>query len=253
MAILKTKYKNPIGASINPIIEDILISPHTLIAGTTGSGKSVLLNNILISFLNTRGCNNSFVLIDPKRVELSLYKNFPHCVGYTSDITQAVNYLDCAIDLIEKRYKYMEKKHLRQFDGSHYYIIIDELADIMISPQKKAFQLKLQKILQIARAANIHVIACTQAPSRQVIPAAIVLNFTNRVALRCLNNIESRQILNQAGAEKLPQYGKAYYLSPKNGISKINIEYLDNTYYQYTVNLWQQLKINPIKQLLHMV
>lgn len=246
MNLFKTQYYNPTGAIIDPIIEDILTSPHTLIAGTTGSGKSVLLNNIILSFLNTRSCDNSIILIDPKRVELSLYKNFPHCIGYTSDIQKAVNYLDYAINEVEKRYIYMEKNQLRQFDGSHMYIIIDELADIMISPQKKVFQLKLQKILQIARAANIHVIACTQAPSRQVIPAAIVLNFTNRIALRCLNNIESRQIINMTGAEKLPQYGKAYYLSPKNGINLINITMLNNTVYDKTVALWKTLKVKKL-------
>lgn len=243
MLFFKPKYQDPIGAQIDPIIEDILTSPHTLIAGTTGSGKSVLLNNIILSFLNTRGCNNSLVLIDPKRVELSVYKNFPHCVGYTSDMNTAIHYLDQVLSIIEARYKEMERKQIRQYEGGHYYVIIDELADIMISPQKKEFQLKLQKILQIARAANVHVIACTQAPSRQVIPAAIVLNFTNRIALRCLNNIESRQIINMAGAEKLPQYGQAYYLSPKNGITKIAFGMLGNDYYNHTVQLWKNLKI----------
>ena len=136
MAILKTKYMNPTGAIINPFIEDILSNPHCLIGGTTGSGKSVLLNNIIMSFLNTRGCNNSYILIDPKMTELQKYTCFPHCIGYTYDIQKAVNYLDWLIKEMEKRQLYMHKKGIAQYDGGHIYYIIDELADIMISPQK---------------------------------------------------------------------------------------------------------------------
>ncbi len=235
---------DPYGAEINETIEDILTSPHTLIAGTTGSGKSVLLNNILISFLNTRGVKNSYILIDPKRVELSRYKNFPHCIGYTSDTETAIKYLNYLLEVIEKRYKYLEKHEKVQYKGRHIYLIIDELADIIISEYNKEFKRKLQKILQIARAANVHVIACTQSPSRQVIPAPIVLNFTNRVALRCLSDIESRQIITIGGAEKLPQYGNALYLSPKNnGIVKINIELMPSDYLKKTKKLWRRLRI----------
>lgn len=228
----KIEYKQLQGCKINPTIEDILKSPHCLIAGTTGSGKSVFLNNIICSFLANNMPDNKILLIDPKRVELSQYKAVPHCIGYTSEVDQAIIYLDEMLAEIESRYKYMEENHLREYNGPHIYIIIDELADIMISPQKKAFQLKLQKILQIARAAHIHVIACTQAPNRVTIPSSIVLNFTNRIALRCISSIESRQIINISGAEKLPQYGKAFYLSPKTGITSIDIPFI----HQYTID-----------------
>lgn len=234
-----TRYYVPIPHNQDTLEYDILTSPHTLIAGTTGSGKSVLLNSIISVFMSDFSVSNQLYMIDPKRIELSQYKVLPHCTRYTSDVDEAISILDDVLYIVESRYKEMEKRNIRQYDGPHVYVIIDELADIMISPSAKAFKLKLQKILQIARASNIHVIACTQAPSRQIIPASIVLNFTNRVALRCLSAIESRQIITVSGAENLPQYGKALYLSPKRGIIPVDITMtpqsaIDDSIYEWT-------------------
>lgn len=232
------KYLTPSKKKINPLCKDILESPHTLIAGTTGSGKSVLLNSILSAFMTNYGVDNRLYLIDPKRVELSIYKDLPHVEKYTSDTHQALAILDEVIDRIESRYQIMEDAHIRQWNGSHIYIIIDELADIMISPDSKAFKLKLQKILQIARACNIHIIAATQAPNRTIIPANLILNFTNRVALRCLSSIESRQIVGVKGAELLPQYGKGLYQSPKSGITSVDIPYTSESDVEQQIYNW---------------
>lgn len=205
------------------LYRDILSAPHTLIAGTTGSGKSNVLNGILRELMETRTPQEAqFILIDPKRVELSPYKRTEYCMGYTAEVLPAIGYLDTAIDLIESRYQQMETAGTKDYIGTNVYIVIDELADLMISPQSRTFSLKLQKILQIGRASAVHVIAATQAPNRGIIPANVVLNFTNRVALRCLAGIESRQIINQNGAEELPKYGKALYLSP-DGIKRVDI------------------------------
>lgn len=203
------------------LYKDIIKAPHTLIAGTTGSGKSVCLNGIIRQLLTDNTPNTAeFIVIDPKRIELSKYKNIAK--AYIRESADVPGILDEVIAEVERRYIVMESEGVTDYDGKALYIIIDELADLMISPQNKQIKLKLQKILQIARAAKVHVIAATQAPNRQIIPANLVLNFTNRVALRCLSSIESRQIINQAGAENLPQYGQGLYLSPK-GISTVTI------------------------------
>lgn len=232
------RYYIPQVQPIDPLCEDILSSPHTLIGGTTGSGKSVLINSIIASFMLNYGVSNRLYLIDPKRVELSIYKNLPHCNRYTSDTNEAIDILDEVLRIVEARYKEMESRGLRQYDGPHIYLIIDELADIMVSPRNKDFKLKLQKILQIARASNVHCICATQSPSRAVIPASLVLNFTNRVALRCLSAIESRQIVNQGGAELLPQYGQGLYLSPKYGMAQVSIPYTEQYKIDHLIYDW---------------
>ena len=203
------------------LYREIIRSPHTLIAGTTGSGKSVVLNGIvreiLLSHTNTTA---ELYMVDPKAVELYQYHNIVK--GYTEEAAEVPYMLDTIIETMETRYKTMREHGENKWTGSHIYIIIDELADLMISPQNKEIKLKLQKILQKGRAAAITIIAATQAPNRQIIPANLVLNFTNRLALRCLSSIESRQIVNVSGAELLPKYGKGIYLSP-DGIKQVEI------------------------------
>ena len=212
------------------LYKDILEAPHTLVAGTTGSGKSVVLNGIIRELMETKTpADASLILIDPKRVELSQYRDTTFCKAYTHEAEKAIDYLDSAISEMEDRFAAMEQAGAVKTDKYHIYIVIDELADLMISEQSRQIRLKLQKILQLGRAAGIHIIAATQAPNRQIIPANLVLNFTNRIALRCLSSIESRQIVNVSGAELLPQYGKGLYLSPK-GMKRVDIPLTpDNT------------------------
>ncbi len=202
--------------------EEMLEAPHLLIAGTTGSGKSTVLNGIMMTALALYAPSDAkFILIDPKIVELSQYKHLPHVVEFVREARDVPAVLERVNAYMEEEYERMERKGIRQSTSSHVYVVIDELADLMISEERREIQRLLQRILAKGRAANIHCIVCTQAPSRKIIPAELVLNIPNRIALRCLNSIESRQIINQSGAEKLIGYGKAYYLSPKNGISKI--------------------------------
>lgn len=203
--------------------KEMLEAPHLLIAGTSGSGKSTVLNGILMTAMALYApCDAQFILIDPKIVELAQYKKLPHVLDFVTESKDVPDVLERVNDYMNEEYMRMERKGIRQSNGTHLYLFIDELADLMISDEKRTIQRLLQRILAKGRASNIHVIACTQAPNRKVIPAELVLNFTNRVALRCLNSIESRQIINQSGAEKLIGYGKAFYLSPKNGITELN-------------------------------
>ena len=195
------------------LYREIINAPHTLIAGTTGSGKSVVLNGIIREILLSHTDTTAeLYMVDPKAVELWQYHNI--CKGYTEEAEEVPYMLDEVIEIMENRFKAMRDRGENLWSGSHIFIVIDELADLMISPQNKVIELKLQKILQKGRAARITIIAATQAPNRQIIPANLVLNFTNRLALRFVSAIESRQIVNQSGAELLPKYGKGIYLSP---------------------------------------
>lgn len=202
---------------------ELLEAPHVLIAGTTGCGKSTLLNGIIRELMETKTPDTAkLILIDPKRIELSQYRNTEFCMAYTAESSETVTLLDQAIALTEERFTEMQQSGTREYTGSDVYIVIDELADLMISVESRVIKRKMQKILQIGRAAKVHILAATQAPSRKIIPAELVLNFTHRIALRCLASIESRQIVNVNGAEELPRHGKGLYLSP-DGISTVSI------------------------------
>ena len=225
------------------LYKDIINAPHTLIAGTTGSGKSNVMNGIIRQIITDYTPQTAeMVMIDPKVVELIDYRNTAFCTAFESEAENVPALLDEVIDTMENRYHHMGEEHIKQYIGRKIFVIIDELADLMISPQSKSIKLKLQKILQKGRAADIHIIAATQAPNRQIIPANLILNFTNRLALRCVSSIESRQIINQAGAELLPQYGKGLYFSPK-GLVTVSIQLTeDNT---ELVNKWTVRKAEP--------
>ena len=225
------------------LYKDIINAPHTLIAGTTGSGKSNVMNGIIRQIMTDFTPQTAeMVMIDPKVVELIDYRNTAFCTAFESEAENVPALLDEVIDTMETRYHKMGEEHIKQFVGKKIFVIVDELADLMISPQSKSIKLKLQKILQKGRAADIHIIAATQAPNRQIIPANLILNFTNRLALRCVSAIESRQIINQAGAELLPQYGKGLYFSPK-GLVTVPIQLTeDNT---ELVNKWTVRKAEP--------
>lgn len=202
---------------------ELLKSTHLLIGGTTGCGKSVLLNNILLSLLTKKTpASAALVLIDPKRVELSKYKKLPFTKRYAQEPNEVIFALKDTIRIMEKRYKQMERQGIVKWQGGAVYVIIDELADLMITDGKNEIRRLLQRLLQLGRAANIHIIAATQAPSRKVIPAELVLNFTDRIALQCKSPIESRQIIGVRGAESLPRHGVGLY-DGEDGLRRVEI------------------------------
>ena len=202
----------------------LISQPHSLIAGATGSGKSNLLHNIIDTILNYPQC--ILCLIDPKRVELSLYKNYGNAQIYACDNDDIITALDAILETMTDRYNIMEENTLREYNGAHCFLIIDELADLMTT-SKKAVLPRLQRILQLGRAARIHVIAATQAPDRTyTLPAPLKLNFTDRIALRCATSIESKQIIDAKGAENLPQYGKAIYRDCIGNLNVVDIPYI---------------------------
>ena len=208
-----TSYRTP-GGQYSTLYYDMAKQPHLLIAGATGSGKSVVINGILQALLiNHSPATCRLILIDPKRVELVQYKHLPHTIAYASEPGEPEKALKQAIAIIEDRYQYMQKQGLRKWQGADVYVIIDELADLMTT-DRKTIQPLLQRICQIGRAARVHVIAATQCPLATVIPTAIKVNFDSRVGLRCRSAQDSRNILGQTGCENLPRYGQGYYMTP---------------------------------------
>ncbi len=225
---------------------------HLLIAGTTGAGKSTVMGGIINTMLTLESpASVRYILIDPKRTELKPFKDVSDfCLGYTHDSKEALHFLRYVINEIEERYQLMDERNIRKWDvetcGPRLIVIIDELADLMISAEGKAIRAALQKILQIGRACAVSVWAATQAPSRQIIPAEVTLNFTDRVALRCVSAIESRQIVGVKGAEQLPKYGKGIYFSP-DGLEEISLPYVGEDEIQARLDWWEKNPGEEIK------
>lgn len=215
-------WTTPAASETSPLYtmyKDMLSQPHIMIAGATGSGKSVLVNALiytsLFRFPLCTGAKNSvgFILIDPKRVELVKYKGLPHTLKYASEPAEMVQALQYAMDLTEDRYRAMQLQNAVKWDGGQVYVIIDEFADLMTTNRRQVQPL-IQRLAQIGRAAGIHIILCTQCPLAKVIPTEIKVNFDARVALRTATAQHSRNIMEQSGCELLPQYGQGYYVTP---------------------------------------
>lgn len=206
------QWKTPAGQAQNFAV-DALSQAHLLVAGSTGSGKSVLINNLIYTALYKSPNDVALILIDPKRVELVQYKPLPHCIAYASEPDDIIFTLRQSVQLMEQRYKRMQKLGIRQSTEAHIYIIVDEFGDLMTVNRKQAEPLII-RLSQLGRAANIHLILATQNPSRKVITAGIQLNMTASIALHCRDKIESRMITGQIGAENLPLFGYGLYLTP---------------------------------------
>lgn len=210
---MKRVYKTPAG-DVQTLYKDMLKQPHLLIAGATGSGKSVVINGLIYTALFDSPAQVQLILIDPKRVELVDYKRLPHTIQYASEPGEMVEALKKGIEITETRYKAMQRERVKKYTGGAVYIIIDELADLMTT-DKKHVQPLIQRLAQIGRAANVHIIAATQCPLASIIPTAIKVNFDSRVALRTRCAQDSRNILGVKGCELLPRYGQGYYMTPE--------------------------------------
>lgn len=228
-------YTTPNGRYYN-LFFDMTKQNHLLIAGKTGSGKSVIVNGIITTLLYRFPNQAQFILIDPKRVELSPYKCVPHTIKYASEPREMVNALLLAMDICDRRYKKMEKKGLRLYDGGDVYVIIDEWADLMTT-NKKVVAPIVQRLAQVGRASKVHVILCTQTPIAKVIPTEIKCNFDSRVGLRTRSAQDSRNILGYAGLEELPAFGQGIYMTPA-GDSLYEIPYVDEREQKRLINWW---------------
>lgn len=215
---------------------DLIEQTHLLIAGATGSGKSVIVNGMIYTMLLDSPMKYEFILIDPKRVELSMYRPVPHCIYYASEPDTIVNALHLAMDIIENRYKTMQKQGVRKYTGSKVFIIIDELADLLTTNRRVVLPL-IQRICQIGRAAAVACIACTQSPIARIIPTELKVNFDSRIALRTSCKQDSRNIIGITGCESLPKYGICYYKT-SFGIQKWKVPYYTDETINELVNQW---------------
>ncbi len=243
----KKKLLLALGEDVNGdyIFEDLAKMPHLLVAGTTGAGKSVTINCILLSLLYKNSPDElKLILVDPKRVELSLYSGIPHLL---SDVIvengRVINALKWAISEMERRYKLLQENGVRDIDSyrqkrvageKHTFIdpktgnevvqdmenlpaiviIIDELSDLMASNGKEV-EGSIVRIAQMSRAVGIHLIISTQRPSVEVITGLIKANLPTRIALKVNSNIDSRTIIDRPGAEKLIGNGDMLFLGPQ--------------------------------------
>ena len=205
-------YRTPSGSVYSPFLR-LSERPHLLIAGATGSGKSVALNGIIYSVLMTQSpFNAQFVLIDPKKVELVQFRDLPHTARYASDHPDIVRSLQWAVDETDRRFSAMQVAGVKEYKGPHLYVVIDELADLMVSIKKETLPL-LQRLAQIGRAARVHVIACTQNVLAVTIPTVLKCNFSTILGLRTCNAQQSRFLISATGCEMLPdpkREGKGY-------------------------------------------
>lgn len=223
MIQLSRSYRTP-GGRIYTLFSDLADRPHLLIAGATGSGKSVTVNGIIYNLLATRSPYDAqFVLVDPKKVELIQYAALPHTVQYASEPADIVRALRFAVDETDARFRLMQAARVREYTGPDLYVIIDELADLMTTAKNETLPL-LQRLAQIGRAAHVHVIACSQNIMAQTIPTVLKCNFNTVLGLRTATRQQSRYLVSVPGCELLPdpkREGKGYgYLRDGADISK---------------------------------
>ncbi|WP_298602545.1 DNA translocase FtsK [Zoogloea sp.] len=234
-----------------PVVADIAKTPHLLVAGTTGSGKSVGINAMILSLLyKSEPSDVRLILVDPKMLELSIYEGIPHLLApVVTDMKHAANALNWCVAEMEKRYKLMSALGVRNLAGynkavaeaakaekpltnpfsitpdspepleklPYIVVVIDELADLMMVVGKKIEEL-IARLAQKARAAGIHLILATQRPSVDVITGLIKANIPTRMAFQVSSKIDSRTILDQMGAEALLGMGDMLYLAPGTGL-----------------------------------
>ena len=239
----KKEIKLPIslGKSISgiPIVGDLSAMPHLLIAGTTGSGKSVCINTIILSLLykyTPEKCN--LILIDPKMLELSAYEGIPHLLcPVITEAKKATAALGWAVKEMESRYRLMTSVGVKNIDGynskhkkhmPYIVVIVDEMSDLMLIAGKE-IENYIQRLSQMARAAGIHIIMATQRPSVDVITGTIKANFPTRISFQVSSKIDSRTILGEQGAEQLLGKGDMLFMSSANRIVRIHAPYVSES------------------------
>lgn len=193
---------------------------HIMIGGTTGSGKSTLIHDLIACLTSYGVQEQKLVLIDLKRIELRQWRKDPHTIMTVTEPSQVLKCLDAVIDKMEERYKEMERNDTTHCNKCFITVVIDELAEVL---RVKGAEERIDTLLRLARAANIQLIMATQNPSRSSgIPARLWQNVTCTIGLRCKSATESRQVIGVSGCELLPRYGKAY-VQDANGLRMIDI------------------------------
>ncbi len=254
-----------------PVVEDLTQMPHLLIAGTTGSGKSVCINAMVVSFLYQHSPDTlRFIMIDPKRVELSIFHDIPHLAfpvvteingrraGAPADEVDALKALHWATQEMERRYRIFSREGFRNITGYNkaaraevnpnlppmpfIVIVIDELADLMmVAPEE--VETMICRLAQLARATGIHLVLATQRPSVDVVTGLIKANFPSRISFAVSTSIDSRVVLDMAGAEQLLGRGDALYMAPEVAKPiRLQGSYVSDEEIERVVNFWKEQK-----------
>lgn len=250
----------------NPQVADLAKMPHLLVAGATGAGKSVCLNSILLSFLfKARPEEIKLLLVDPKRIELSVYQDLPHLVHpVVTEMHLAKNALDWAVSEMDSRYEAMARLGARNVEGynaklaktlaSHgdelpeelaglepmpyLVIVIDELADLMLTAAKEV-EMSVVRLAQLARAAGIHMILATQRPSVDVVTGLIKANFPCRISFQVTSKHDSRTILDQVGAEHLLGKGDMLFKPGGGRLQRLHGAYVSDEDVMAVASWWK--------------
>lgn len=209
-----------------PVYERLIESnTNILIAGCPGSGKSTLLN-ALLEVISLRPVEeHKTILIDVKQVELGGYENTKHCLGVAISVDQAERLLKNTLDLVQNRLSYMRERGLKLYDGSTVHLVIDEMADLILT-SKRATNI-LQRIAQLGRATKVQVIVATQCPLASVIPTRIKVNFPILVGLHTATAQHSRNIIDEKGCEDLPMRGQALIRFPGEDVTQVALPLID--------------------------
>ena len=254
------KQKSPISLALgldvsgNPIIADLVKMPHLLIAGTTGSGKSVCITSIISCIvMNNSPRDLRIAILDPKMVELVRFNGLPHLIGKVeTQIDRMLAVLAWAIKEMEERYIKLEEINARDLDAYNLkmirrgkprlpkiVIVIDELADLMLSETEKT-ETYLVRLAQMARATGIHLIVATQRPSTDIITGLIKANFPARISFMMASSVDSRVILDMNGAETLMGKGDMLFLDPETaGLKRAQCIMVDDREIERIINHWQ--------------
>lgn len=196
------KYLTP-GGTFCPIYKNMLDQSHLLVAGATGSGKSVLINSLLSTALLDSPAAYRLVLLDPKMTELFQWEHLPHTIRYSYEQDEMIKSLRETVEIMESRLRFLRQTGERLWTGAQILVVIDELADLLTTNKVEVAPL-LQRIMQLGRAAGIHVIAGTQCLLASVLPTPIKVNFPAVVCLRVATKQQSRFICDRTGAELFP-------------------------------------------------
>ncbi len=253
----KGRLKIALGQDVagRPVVADLARMPHLLIAGATGSGKSVCINAIISCLLATHTPEEvRFILVDPKRVELTVYEGVPHLIGSVlTDVEVVVTVLQWAVREMERRYEMFAKVRVRdivrynkkvQAEGKprlpYIIIVVDELADLMLSAPDEV-EHAIVRLAQMARATGIHMVLATQRPSVDVVTGLIKANFPARIAFAVTSQVDSRVILDSPGAEQLLGQGDMLFMPPDSSkLARLQGVYVSDAEIQRLVDFWRR-------------
>ena len=218
---------------------DMTNQAHVLIGGTTGAGKSVALASLIRSLLRFTPDEAQLLLIDPKGVELTDYDELPHSLGRFCDPDEIARVIHGLADLMEDRFRIMRSRKEKQFSGASIFCIIDEYVDIKLLCPKQT-EKDIIRIACKGRAAGIHLIICAQRPTRKIIDGSIRACLPCVLALRCSSAQESRNLIDRKGAEDLPIYGEALYLTPSaKDIQRVPVPMVDEAEMKRLIEHWK--------------